>query len=80
VGGVGTIALQGGEGIRRREVDEVVAWWDGAGACAFLEEDVVVGFGQEVEEGFVEEVGGDVRWDIDRDGVGPRGQFRPEVG
>lgn len=60
MGGVGAIALQGGERIGRREVDEVVAWWDGAGACAFLEEDVVVGLRQEVEEGFVEEVGGDV--------------------
>lgn len=69
MGGISAIALQGGEGIGGREVDEVVAWWDGAGACAFLEEDVVVGFGQEVEEGFVEEVGGDVGWDVDRNGV-----------
>lgn len=61
-------------------MDEVVAWRDGAGAGALLEEDVVVGFGQEVEEGFVEEVGGDVGWDVGCDGVGTRGQLRPEVG
>lgn len=68
--GIGAIALEVGEGVGGGEVEEVVGWREGGAEGAEVVERGVVGGGEEVVEGFVEEVGWCGGWDVGGVGCG----------